>query len=69
MLDTRVARVGQMEDGWQVETRGGDDSSVLRADRLVVATDGPAAWDLLAPVSGECWPQRTVRPRDPVWPW
>lgn len=52
MLDTRVARVGQMEDGWQVETRGGDDSSVLRADRLVVATDGPAAWDLLAPVSG-----------------
>ena len=62
LLDTRVEQVVPVEGGWQVQTRAfgavpgarsaADQTSVLQADRLVVATDGPAAWDLLAPVSG-----------------
>ncbi|MCY1157746.1 MAG: FAD-dependent oxidoreductase [Citricoccus sp.] len=40
-------------DGWTVSTRTQDGTeATLSAGRVVVATDGPAAWDLLAPVAG-----------------
>jgi protoporphyrinogen/coproporphyrinogen III oxidase len=46
-------------NGWEVGLGGG----TLRADRVVVATDGPRAWDLLAPAAQGALPA-AGRPRE-----
>lgn len=57
LTGVRALRLERSGTGWTVVTdrRGGESdgaAALLHADRVVVATDGPGAWDLLAPVSG-----------------
>lgn len=49
----RATGLDRAGDGWTVTTRSQDGTDVtLSAGRVVVATDGPTAWDLLSPVAG-----------------
>ncbi|HRO31342.1 NAD(P)/FAD-dependent oxidoreductase [Citricoccus sp.] len=49
----RATGLDRAADGWTVSARTQDGThETLSAGRVVLATDGPAAWDLLAPVAG-----------------
>ena len=69
LTGVRATGLERAGEGWTVATQRTDGmAGTLSADRVVVATDGPTAWDLLAPASGGAWPQRTGRPRAPASP-
>ncbi|MDI3331943.1 MAG: protoporphyrinogen oxidase, partial [Micrococcus sp.] len=53
LTGVRATGLERTGDGWAVATQRSDGSDgSLSAGRVVVATDGPTAWDLLAPVAG-----------------
>jgi protoporphyrinogen/coproporphyrinogen III oxidase len=53
LTGVRATGLERAGEGWTVATQRTDGmAGTLSADRVVVATDGPTAWDLLAPASG-----------------
>ncbi|MGO1183715.1 MAG: protoporphyrinogen/coproporphyrinogen oxidase [Micrococcaceae bacterium] len=53
-LNTAVTGLQRLSNGWEIQTT----TDTFRAERLVMATDGPTAWRLLAPLSdGALHPQ------------